>query len=458
MAELLRMPEVAAGADTATLCDWLVRENQPYLASDVLATIETDKAVVDFTADADGVLLRVLVSAGTEAQVGAPIALIARAGETVEDVDAVLVSLAVMAPLAATPSVSPTTTPEVPKASAPPASVAPIADPGERFVVVSGQGQNGKSFASPLARRLAHDAGIATESITGTGPNGRIVRRDVELAIATQQLSGLPAHPPPLQPNELVAYPPVTALPSTVTEAKPDRNEAESLAAGDFTDAPHSRVRRAIAQHLTKSKQTIPHFYLRGSAQVDDLLELRARLNETSQVKISINDFVIKAAACAHQLVPAMNVIWTEDYVRKMPTVDLGAAVATATGLVTPVLRDVERMPINVVAATTRDFVERAREGRLHQHELEGGSSTVTNLGMYGTEEFAAIINPPQSSILAVGAVRKEPIVTERGNVRPRSVIRVTLSVDHRPIDGATAAQWMQIFLEVLEQPFRLLH
>jgi pyruvate dehydrogenase E2 component (dihydrolipoamide acetyltransferase) len=208
---------------------------------------------------------------------------------------------------------------------------------------------------------------------------------------------------------------------------------------------------------LTESKQTIPHFYMRGTAQVDDLLELRARLNESSAAKISVNDFVMKAAAYAHQLVPAMNVIWTDDYIRKMPTVDLGAAVATDTGLVTPVLRGVDSMPIIVVSATTRDLAERAREGRLHQHELEGGSSTVTNLGMYGTEEFAAIINPPQSSILAVGTVRKEPVVTKKGNVRIRSVIRVTLSVDHRPIDGATAAQWMRAFLEVLERPIRLL-
>ena len=152
-----------------------------------------------------------------------------------------------------------------------------------------------------------------------------------------------------------------------------------------------------------------------------------------------------------------MNVVWTENYVRKMSAVDLGVAVATTAGLVTPVLRGVERMPISVVAATTRDFVERAREGRLHQQELEGGSSTVTNLGMHGTEEFAAIINPPQSSVLAVGAVRKEPVATKKGRVRIRSVIHVTLSVDHRPIDGATAAQWMQAFLDVLENPIGLL-
>jgi pyruvate dehydrogenase E2 component (dihydrolipoamide acetyltransferase) len=455
MPELLRLPEVAAGATTATLCDWLVRENQQYAASDVLATIETDKAVVDFTADSGGVLLRVLVPAGTEAQVGAPIALIARAGETVEDVDAVLAALTVKGGPVVAPPGSPATVPDRPNASPPPETLEPSAGT-ERSVVASGQEQDDRIFTSPLARRLAHDAGIAIESITGTGPNGRIVRRDVEMAIAGQRGGGSQKPSATPQSTGQVAPPDPMSPPAVILET-PDWNAAESLDAGEIADVPHSRVRRAIALRLTESKQTIPHFYLRGSAQVDELLELRARLNETSPAKISINDFVIKAAACAHQAVPAMNVIWTADCVRKMATVDLGTAVATTIGLVTPVLHSVERMPISVVAATTRDFVERARQGRLYQHELEGGSSTVTNLGMYGTEEFAAIINPPQSSILAVGAVRMEPVVTKKGKVRPRALIRVTVSVDHRPIDGATAAQWMCAFLEALEQPIRLL-
>jgi pyruvate dehydrogenase E2 component (dihydrolipoamide acetyltransferase) len=224
-----------------------------------------------------------------------------------------------------------------------------------------------------------------------------------------------------------------------------------------LADAPISRARRAIAARLTESTRTIPHFYLRGSARVDELLSLRATLNQLAPAQISVNDFILKAVAYAHQLVPTMNVVWAADTIRSMSSVDLGVAVAAPGGLVTPVLRSVERMPINVVATTTRDFVERARAGRLKQHELEGGSSTVTNLGMYGTEEFAAIINPPQSSILAVGAIRKEPVVTDKGTVEARSVIRVTLSVDHRPIDGALAAEWMRTFLQILEEPLRIL-
>jgi pyruvate dehydrogenase E2 component (dihydrolipoamide acetyltransferase) len=224
-----------------------------------------------------------------------------------------------------------------------------------------------------------------------------------------------------------------------------------------LADAPISRARRAIAARLTESTRTIPHFYLRGSARVDELLSLRATLNQLAPAQISVNDFILKAVAYAHQLVPTMNVVWAADTIRSMSSVDLGVAVAAPGGLVTPVLRSVERMPISVVATTTRDFVERARAGRLKQHELEGGSSTVTNLGMYGTEEFAAIINPPQSSILAVGAIRKEPVVTDEGTVEARSVIRVTLSVDHRPIDGALAAEWMRTFLQILEEPLRIL-
>jgi len=446
MPELLRMPEVAAGTTSGTLCDWLVREDQQYSANDVLATIETDKAVVDFTADTDGILLRVLVSAGTEAPVGAPIALIARPGETVQNVDAVLATLVVGSPQMTTTSASPVAVPGGPASPCEP--VASNAGTGERVAAASSEGHNSRIFTSPLARHLAQEAGIATESITGTGPNGRIVRRDVELAIVAKKKGDSQELPTAPQSAGPVARP--------LTEI-PDLDAVAALTAAGFADTPHSRIRRAIALRLTESKQTIPHFYLRGSAQVDELLRLRTQLNEMSAVKISVNDLVIKAAACAHVAVPAMNVVWTADYVRHTSTVDIGTAVATTTGLVTPVLRAVERMPISVLAAATRDFAERARGGRLHQHELEGGSSTVTNLGMYGTEEFAAIINPPQSSILAVGAVRLEPVVTSKGKVRPRSVIRVTVSVDHRSIDGATAAHWMHAFLEALEQPIRLL-
>ncbi len=219
---------------------------------------------------------------------------------------------------------------------------------------------------------------------------------------------------------------------------------------------PHSRLRRAIAARLTQSTQEAPHFYLRGSARVDRLLALRAELNSADDVRVSVNDLVVKAVARAHMLVPAVNVIWTDDAVRMFDSVDIAVAISTEQGLVTPVLRAVESMSISQVALATKDFAARARSGSLRQHELEGGSTSVTNLGMFGTEDFAAIINPPHSSILAVGAAAQEPVVVD-GALAVGTVMRVTLSVDHRPIDGATAAQWMREFIGLLEQPARIL-
>jgi pyruvate dehydrogenase E2 component (dihydrolipoamide acetyltransferase) len=223
-----------------------------------------------------------------------------------------------------------------------------------------------------------------------------------------------------------------------------------------WTDQPLSRMRKAVAARLTESKATAPHFYVRGVARVDELLRLRTELNDGAEVKVSVNDLLVKAVARAHLLVPEMNVVWTGEAIRSFAGVDVAVAVATESGLVTPVLRGVEGLPIGAVARSTQDFVSRARAGRLQQAELEGGSITVTNLGMYGVEEFAAIINPPQAAILAVGAARQEAVVTD-GRVEPATVLRVTLSVDHRPVDGATAARWMTALVSLLERPVRIL-
>jgi pyruvate dehydrogenase E2 component (dihydrolipoamide acetyltransferase) len=211
-----------------------------------------------------------------------------------------------------------------------------------------------------------------------------------------------------------------------------------------------------VAARLAESKATAPHFYVRGSARVDELLRLRAQLNDDAEVKISVNDLVVKAVAKAHQLVPELNVVWTGEAIRSFRGVDVAVAVATDAGLVTPVLRGVDGLTITAVARATRDFAARAREGRLQQAELEGGTVTVSNLGMHGVEEFSAIINPPQASILAVGAARQEAVVDD-GRLEVGTVLRVTLSVDHRPVDGATAARWMAAFTGLLERPVRIL-
>jgi pyruvate dehydrogenase E2 component (dihydrolipoamide acetyltransferase) len=218
-------------------------------------------------------------------------------------------------------------------------------------------------------------------------------------------------------------------------------------------------MRRAIAARLTESTRDVPHFFVRGTARVDKLLRLRAHLNDSGDsgpVRVSVNDLVVTAAARAHVLVPAMNVIWTPDAVRSFSGVDISVAVATDRGLVTPVLRGVEQMTLSAVAATSSELVGRARSGRLQQEDLEGGTLTVTNLGGHGTEDFAAMVNPPQSAILAVGAARQAPVVT-KGRLKVGTVMSVTLSVDHRPIDGVVAARWMTAFVSLLEQPVRIL-
>ncbi|MHB1067199.1 MAG: dihydrolipoamide acetyltransferase family protein [Candidatus Nanopelagicales bacterium] len=406
MPELLRMPEVAAGATSAVLSSWAVPEGTAFPLRAVIAVIETDKAIVDLEAESEGVMLRRLVSDGAEVPIGDPIALVAGPDEAVADVDAALAAALgqVAPPALATPSAT--------------------ASGGTRI------------FASPLARKLARERGIDLSSVVGTGPNGRVRQRDLSQAGTD---AGGPA--PAAQPAAPPAAPPARAVPAE---------------AARFTDVPHSRLRKAVAARLQQSKQQAPHFYVRGTARVDRLLALRAELNAGEESRVSVNDLVVKAVARAHRLVPAVNVVWMDDAIRQFTEVDIAVAVATEQGLVTPVLRGVDALSIAQVAQATKDFAGRARAGALRQHELEGGSTSVTNLGMYGTEEFAAIINPPQSTILAVGAARQEPVAQD-GTIAVGTLMRVTLSVDHRPIDGAAAAGWMAAFIGLLEQPAKIL-
>jgi pyruvate dehydrogenase E2 component (dihydrolipoamide acetyltransferase) len=290
-------------------------------------------------------------------------------------------------------------------------------------------------FASPLARRLAKEAGVAFETLTGTGPGGRIVRHDVEAAIAVARR----------EVEQQLRIPEPSPLPASPVAAL----------GGAYEDIPHSRMRRAIAERLSESKQTAPHFYLRASCRVDALLKLREEIN-TGEVKVSVNDLLIKAIARAHLLVPEMNAVWTDEAVRRFPTVDISVAIATEKGLVTPVLRGVESRSVTAVAAAMRDLGAKSREGRLQQSDLEGGAITISNLGMFGVEEFAAIINPPQSAIVAVGAAREELIVVD-GVVTVAKILHLTVSVDHRPIDGALAARWLQALTTVIENPLQIL-
>jgi len=428
------MPEVAANSVEAVLAEWPVPENTQFTAQDAIATVETEKAVVDVPADANGVILKTLVPAGAMVEVGAPIALLGDPGELVEDLGALLAELGVGLGLALRTSTA--------SSGAPTPSPIPVTPAGD-----AGDGMGGRIFSSPLARRLAREAGLSIADLRGTGPGGRVVRRDIQQA--TDALEALSSDPAVARQPAAITLSRDAATPSTTPTATPT-----ALAA--YVDIPHTRMRRAIATRLTDSTRDAPHFYLRGTARVDKLLKLRGRLNDSGSGRISVNDLVVTAAARTHVLVPAMNVIWTADSVRSFSGVDISVAVSTDRGLVAPVLRGVDQMTLSGVAAATSDLVDRARSGRLQQEELEGGTLTVTNLGGYGTEDFAAIINPPQSAILAVGAAREEPVV-RKGRLKVGTVMSVTLSVDHRPIDGVVAAQWMAAFISFLEEPVRIL-
>jgi pyruvate dehydrogenase E2 component (dihydrolipoamide acetyltransferase) len=425
------MPAIAAGAETAVLSEWQVREGVPFNKMDTIATVETDKALVDMEAEEAGVILRFLVGSGEQVEVGAVIALSGTPGEAVDDIEGALRELGVAIG-------SPALNGSAPSAVAPPSAVA--APPPAQSPASTEEPRGDRLFATPLVRRLARDANLDLASVFGTGPNGRIVRRDID-ALLTPSAPTVPAATP--------------AAPAETGPAAPS-DDADS----DFEDIPHTRIRSAIAKRLSESKRDIPHFYLRGTCRVDRLLQLRSELNadaeKTGATKVSVNDLVIKAAARAHTLVPAMNVVWTEHAVRRFDTVDVAVAVATDRGLVTPVVRDAARRSISAISADVSDLAERARLGKLAQREIEGGSFCISNLGMYGTEEFSAIINPPQSAILAVGAAQQEPVVHD-GELAIATVMRATLSVDHRPIDGSVAAHWMRTFVGIVENPLQIL-
>jgi pyruvate dehydrogenase E2 component (dihydrolipoamide acetyltransferase) len=406
MPTVVRMPEVLANAGEGVIQAWLVSEGQEVAVGDPLAEIETEKAVVEFVAEVAGIVGRLIVEPGSTIVVGEPIAVVLAPGETSADIDS-----AVLDGVAG--SASPT--PEL--------AAVGVAEPAAAA--------NGRRlFATPLVRRLARERGIELESVKGTGPAGRIVRRD---------LDRLPVAEPAPQP---------VATPAPAGESREP--------ASGFTDIPLTPMRRAIARRLTESKTTVPHFYLTADCLVDDLVQLRRSVNEAAAVKVSLNDFVLKAVAGALIEVPDANAIWNVESIRRYDRADIAMAVAVDGGLLTPVLRGVDTTPLSAVATQAADLAQRAREGRLRQHELEGGSFSVSNLGMFGVTEFSAILNPPQSGMLAVGGAIQRPVVDD-GELKVGTVMTVTLSADHRVIDGAVAAAWMAAFVRRIENPLTAL-
>ena len=446
MATVVRMPSVLAGATEAALAHWLVAVGDTVAVGTPIAEIETEKALVEYAAEQAGVVGRLVLGEGDSGEIGDAIAVLVASGETEADINAALGGPAAV-----------TAAPGAPATSSAPA-------PGPAGAAMGGTNghqapaNGGRIFASPLVRKLAGERGIDLAGLAGTGPNGRIVRRDLE-----RLLAAAPARP---QAAASALAPPGEATAGGEVEPAIVRDSALPLpradsggpgpAVGDLI--PHTPMRRAIARRLTESKATVPHFYMTAEPVVDELLALRKRVNEALPAngqgagKVSVNDFVIAAVAAAFCDVPEANVTWSDEGLIAYRSVDISIAVATGTGLVTPVLRGVEGKKLSAIATETAALAQRARDRKLLQHELEGGTFAVSNLGMYGTVEFSAIINPPQSGILAVGAARQQPVVAD-GTVVPATVMRCTLSVDHRAIDGALAARWLAAFTARLENP-----
>ena len=411
MATLICMPEVAANATQVTLQTWIKKEGEVVAVGDCLAEIETDKAIVEFNADRAGVMGPTLIQAGQEVEVGSPIGVLLDVGETSVNVSALLAKTGDNASVPQLPN------PSTSEPAAPPTLLS-----GSKVT------PSHRVFVSPLARRLAKQRGIDLNTLIGTGPNGRIVKRDIEAGSA------------------VVVSSPVMAQPSTVSPST----------LGDYNEVPHSGMRRTIARRLTESKSTIPHFYLSVDCRMDRLMSLRSEINTAMPRKISVNDFIVRAVAVALREVPQANVGWTENAMRQYTQADIAIAVSTDFGLITPIVRAADRKSLSIISQEIADLAARARASQLRPDEYQGGSFSVSNLGMFGVSEFSAIINPPQAAILAVGMTQQVPVV-EDGAVKIASVMRCTLSVDHRAIDGALAAQWLAAFKRLLENPLSML-
>ncbi|MEP4195393.1 MAG: pyruvate dehydrogenase complex dihydrolipoamide acetyltransferase [Aliishimia sp.] len=424
------MPALSPTMEEGTLAKWLVKEGDTVSSGDLMAEIETDKATMEFEAVDEGIVGKILIEDGTEGvKVNTPIMVLLEDGESASDIG----SAPTAAP-ASTPAPAEAETASAPVASAP-APAAPQAADGTRI------------FASPLARRIAAQKGIDLASLTGSGPRGRIVKADVEGAAAAAPVATAPAAAAP--------------APVAVASAGPSADAILKMYDGrDYEEIPLNGMRKTIAARLTEAKQTIPHFYLRRDIHLDNLMSFRADLNSKlvdRGVKLSINDFIIKACALALQTIPTANAVWAGDRVLQLKPSDVAVAVAIDGGLFTPVLQDAESKSLSALSAEMKDLATRARDRKLAPHEYQGGSFAISNLGMFGIDNFDAVINPPHGAILAVGAGVKKPVVGPDGDLIVATVMSVTLSVDHRVIDGALGAQLLSAIKDNLENPLAML-
>ena len=432
------MPALSPTMEEGTLAKWLVKEGDTVQSGDLLAEIETDKATMEFEAVDEGVIGKILVAEGTEAvKVNTAIAVLLEEGEDASDI-----GTAASAPEAGSPE------PDEAPAPAPAPAAAPAAKPAP---AAPQSGDGTRIFASPLARRIAADKGLDLSQITGSGPKGRIVKADVEGARPTAQ--PVAASAPADAPAPAAAAAP--AAPSVSSDAV-----ARIYEGREIEEVKLDGMRKTIAARLSEAKQTIPHFYLRRDIRLDALLKFRSQLNtqlESRGVKLSVNDFIIKACALALQSVPDANAVWAGDRIFKLKPSDVAVAVAIEGGLFTPVIQDAEMKSLSALSAEMKDLATRARDRKLAPHEYQGGSFAISNLGMFGIDNFDAVINPPHGAILAVGAGVRKPVVGEDGELAVATVMSVTLSVDHRVIDGALGAELLKAIVENIENPMLML-
>ncbi len=412
------MPALSPTMTEGKLTKWLKKEGDKVKAGQVLAEIETDKATMEVEAVDEGTLGKIYVPAGTDGvKVNTLIAVLLEDGESAADIKA-----------GAAPTAAPVKT--VTPANAP--AAAP-----QKTVALVPQKDSGRIFVSPLARRLAKEKGIDLSRVQGSGPHGRIVKSDLE-----KQSTVIPAQ---------AGIQPPKAASSIDAKALADAYQIP------YKLIPNSGVRKVIARRLLESKQTVPHFYLSLDCELDALMKIRKELNDgATDFKLSVNDFVIKATAAALVKFPAANVSWTDDAILQYERADISVAVATPNGLITPIIKDAANKSLKEISNEMKSLAAKAKEGKLKPQEFQGGTISVSNLGMFGIREFAAIINPPQGSILAIGAGEQRPVIKD-GQVKAATVMTVTMSLDHRAIDGAVGAEFLQVFKKLIEAPMSLI-
>ncbi len=441
----ITMPALSPTMEEGNLAKWLVKEGDKIKSGDVIAEIETDKATMEVEAVDEGTVAKIVVPAGTEGvKVNALIAVLAADGEDV----------AAAASGAGAASAAPAAK-EAPKAEAAPAPASVSAPAALAPAPVAADGH--RTFASPLARRLAKEAGVDVAAVAGSGPHGRVVKKDIESAIAGGTGKAAPAAAPSAQPAAAAAAP-------AAAKGMSDDAVLKLFEQGSYELVPHDGMRKTIAKRLQESKQTIPHFYVSVDCELDALLALRTQLNDSAPkskdgvpaYKLSVNDMVIKALALALRDVPDANVSWTDSNMVKHKHADVGVAVSIPGGLITPIIRSAEQKTLSTISNEMKDYGKRAKERKLKPEEYQGGTTAVSNMGMMGVKNFAAVVNPPHATILAVGA-GEQRVIVKKGEMVIANVMTVTLSTDHRAVDGALGAELLAAFKGYIENPMGML-